>query len=76
MHAPNHAWLELKTTKYIDATRQRPDRSMIELAWIERVAAHPQLERLHGPERANLAVRLTRGRRHDPLPTANDNPGR
>jgi hypothetical protein len=35
----------MKTTKYFDATRQRPDRSMIDLAWIEFVAAHPQAER-------------------------------
>jgi hypothetical protein len=34
----------LKTTKYFDATRQRPDRSIIELAWIELVINNPQAE--------------------------------
>ena len=36
----------MKTTKYFDATRQRPDRSMIESAWIELVVAQPQVERV------------------------------
>jgi hypothetical protein len=41
----------LKTTKYFDATRQRPDRSMIELAWIEFVVAHPQAQLVQGDGR-------------------------
>jgi len=34
----------LKTTRYFDATRQRPDRSTIELAWIRFVIGNPQAE--------------------------------
>jgi hypothetical protein len=35
----------MKTTKYFDAMRQRPDRSMIELTWIERAVTKPEVER-------------------------------
>jgi hypothetical protein len=35
----------VKTTKYFDATRQRPDRSAIDLAWIELAVAKPEVER-------------------------------
>lgn len=31
----------MKFTQYFQSMRQRPDRSSIELAWIERVIAHP-----------------------------------
>jgi hypothetical protein len=41
----------LKTTKYFDATRQRPDRSIIELAWIELVINNPQAELIHADGR-------------------------
>jgi hypothetical protein len=34
----------VKTTKYFDATRSRPDRAMILDGWIERVIAHPLAE--------------------------------
>ena len=37
--------VQLKTTKYFDATRQRPDRAVIELAWIQFVLAKPEVER-------------------------------
>jgi hypothetical protein len=40
-----------KRTKYFDATRQRPDRSMIEWGWIEFVVAHPYAERVQGDGR-------------------------
>jgi hypothetical protein len=36
----------VKTTKYFDATRQRPDRSMIEPAWIRFVINNPHAERV------------------------------
>jgi hypothetical protein len=41
----------LKTTKYFDATRQRPERSAIELAWIEIVVDNPQVERIQADGR-------------------------
>jgi uncharacterized protein YuzE len=71
----------MKTTKYFDATRQRPDRSMIDLAWIEFVAAHPQAERAQDDgrirrwapmgadrrvRRALAESRASRGRRNRP----------
>jgi hypothetical protein len=41
----------LKTTKYFDATRQRPDRAMIEMAWIEPTIAHPRPEHIQNDGR-------------------------
>ena len=35
----------MKTTKYFDVTRQRPDRAVIEWAWIQFVLANPEVER-------------------------------
>jgi len=35
----------VKTTKYFEATRQRPDRSAIDLTWIELAATKPEVER-------------------------------
>jgi hypothetical protein len=34
----------MKTTKYFEATRARPDRMSIEWAWIERAARQPEGE--------------------------------
>lgn len=34
MLSPFASQLQLKTTKYFDATRQRPDRAVIEWAWV------------------------------------------
>ncbi len=31
----------MKTTRYFDASRVRPDRADIEMAWIERAVRHP-----------------------------------
>lgn len=31
----------MKTTRYFDAMRQRPDRAAIRLEWIDAVIAHP-----------------------------------
>ena len=36
----------MKTTRYLDATRQRIDRAYIELQWIEYVIKHPQREEI------------------------------
>lgn len=35
----------MRTTRYFDEIRQRPDRAAIEEAWIERVVSHPEHER-------------------------------
>ncbi len=43
--------VQLKTTKYFDATRQRPDRAVIELAWIQFVLAKPEVERIQADGR-------------------------
>ena len=37
--------VQLKTTKYFDATRQRPDRAAIDLAWIQFVLVNPEVQR-------------------------------
>lgn len=34
----------MKTTRYFDSTRQRPDRALIRDAWIERVMRQPAKE--------------------------------
>jgi len=34
----------LKTTRYFDAMRLRPDRASIDVAWIECVVEHPESE--------------------------------
>ncbi|MDP1690477.1 MAG: hypothetical protein Q8L49_00675 [Burkholderiaceae bacterium] len=41
----------MKTTKYFDATQQRPDRAMIGMAWIEFTVAHPKDERIQSDGR-------------------------
>jgi len=35
----------MRTTRYFDDIRQRPDRVVIEEAWIERVVSRPEHER-------------------------------
>ena len=35
----------MKTTRYFDEIRQRPDRAVIEEIWIERVVSRPERER-------------------------------
>ena len=34
----------MKTTRYFEATRQRPDRAGIQQVWIEQVVRHPARE--------------------------------
>lgn len=34
----------MKTTKYFDSLRDRPDRSLIQNEWIESVISHPEME--------------------------------
>ena len=38
----------MKFTQYFESMRQRPDRSGIELAWIERVIDHPIKQTITG----------------------------
>lgn len=45
------AEIRLKTTRYFDATRQRPDRSAIELDRIKFVIDNPQAERVQADGR-------------------------
>jgi hypothetical protein len=35
----------MRTTRYFDEIRRRPDRAVIEEAWIERVVSRPERER-------------------------------
>ena len=48
----------MKTTKYFEVTRQRPDRSMIELRWIEFVVGHPEVERIQSDRRIRRWARV------------------
>jgi len=41
----------MKTTKYFDAIRSRPDRIVIEDAWIERVISNPIREEIQSDGR-------------------------
>lgn len=41
----------MKFTQYFLVTRQRPDRSPIDLAWIERVVTSPEHERIQADGR-------------------------
>lgn len=43
--------MPVKTTRYFDATRQRPDRAMIEMTWVEFVIDHPTAERIQSDGR-------------------------
>ncbi len=36
----------MRFTRYFEAMRQRPDRAIIRLEWIERVVAHPVREQI------------------------------
>ena len=46
-------------TQYFMAMRQRPDRAMIELAWIQRVIDHPEKETLQQDGRIRRWARIT-----------------
>ena len=58
----------MKTTRYFDAIRRRPDRAAIEEAWIERVVRAPEREQAQSdgrlrrlgrvPEAANRWLRV------------------
>lgn len=48
----------MKTTAYFDAIRSRPDRAIIERAWIERVMAAPEAESVQADGRVRLWGRI------------------
>ena len=48
-------------TQYFMAMRQRPDRAMIELAWIQRVIDHPEKETIQQDGRTLRVILLPDG---------------
>lgn len=48
----------MKTTRYFDAVRLRPDRAMIREAWIARAIAHPERERVQADGRIRRWARI------------------
>ncbi|MCX8087320.1 MAG: hypothetical protein N3C63_10550 [Rhodocyclaceae bacterium] len=48
----------MRFTQYFLATRQRPDRAMIELSWIERVIAAPEKRYVQADGRIRLWARI------------------
>jgi hypothetical protein len=48
----------LKTTDYFRAIRARPDRAIIEQAWIERVMTQPESESVQADGRIRLWARI------------------
>ncbi len=48
----------MKTTRYFDQVRQRPDRAMIKDAWIERVCREPEYEVVQADGRVRRWARI------------------
>ena len=48
----------MKTTRYFDAIRLRPDRAAIREAWIDSVIAHPERERIQADGRIRRWARV------------------
>lgn len=48
----------MKTTKYFEATRSRPDRARIEKDWIVRAIEHPEYEHTQKDRRVRRWVRI------------------
>lgn len=48
----------MKTTKYFDTTRSRPDRAKIEDEWILRVIEHPEHEHVQADQRVRRWARI------------------
>ena len=48
----------MKTTKYFDATRSRPDRAQIKGEWISRVIEYPEHEHVQSDQRVRLWARI------------------
>jgi hypothetical protein len=48
----------MKTTRYFDTIRLRPDRAAIREAWIDRVIAHPERERIQADGRIRRWARV------------------
>jgi hypothetical protein len=50
--------LAVKTTKYFEATRVRPDREIIKAEWIQRVAIRPEAEYIQADGRIRRWVKI------------------
>ena len=48
----------MKTTRYFDATRDRPDRSGIQAVWIQRVMDQPEYEETQADGRIRRWARI------------------
>ena len=48
----------MKTTRYFDAIRSRPDRTAVLEAWIDRAISHPQHERVQADGRIRRWARI------------------
>lgn len=48
----------MKTTRYFDATRSRPDREPIKDDWILRVMKHPEHEQVQTDRRVRIWARI------------------
>ena len=48
----------MKTTRYFDAIRSRPDRAAVLEAWIDRAISHPQHERVQADGRIRRWARI------------------
>jgi hypothetical protein len=48
----------MKTTRYFDEIRKRPDRAAIRAEWIERVAGNPEHERTQADGRIRRLARI------------------
>lgn len=49
----------MKFTKYFEATRQRPDRALIDMAWIKFVCENPESEFVQTDGRIRRWARIT-----------------
>ncbi|WP_353253954.1 hypothetical protein [Salinisphaera sp. PC39] len=55
----------MKTTRYFDTTRRRPDRVNIRDEWIERAVCHPEHEQIQTDGRIRRWIRIPEmGNRH------------
>ncbi|MDA8109848.1 MAG: hypothetical protein M0015_14640 [Betaproteobacteria bacterium] len=52
----------MKTTRYFDAMRSRPDRAAIRDEWIERVVVHPEHQFLQADGRLRRWARIPEAR--------------
>jgi hypothetical protein len=48
----------MKTTRYFESTRRRPDRAGIRIDWIQRVVERPEHEKVQSDGRIRLWARI------------------